>query len=566
MSQNGVKRENWASRVGVIMAVTGSAVGLGNFLRFPGLAARYDGGAFMIPYFTALLLLGLPIAWAEWAMGRFGGARGFNSSPGIYRTVWKNRAAPYAGVLAMVIPVGIYMYYVYIEAWCLAYAVRYLFGAMSFGKDPSRYEKFFHDFVGLGGDGQALAMPGEGILGSAVFFLVICFVLNFTLIYRGLTKGIEWFCKWAMPALIVCALVVLVRVLTLGTPDPAKPDQSLLNGLGFMWNPATERTSFADSISNPQMWLDAAGQIFFSLSVGFGIIITYASYLRKDDDIALSSLTAVSGNEFCEVALGGLITIPAAFVFLGPKVLESTSTFSLGFITLPNVFNQMPVGWLFGFLFFSLLFLAAITSSLSMLQPAIALLEEGLGLNRKASVAMLSFITAVGAAFVVYFSQGLMALDTLDFWIGTFAIYVLATFQVILFGWVLGVDRGFEELSRGAEIRVPRLMRFVIKYVSPLYLLTVFAFWSYIEFAKPLISRYVSREYLMQTFGPWCYEHFFKPPDGSQISRLQQIQESLVVQMSVGLIAIVVLLFVLLVAQSVRRWEKAERAQAEAKP
>jgi NSS family neurotransmitter:Na+ symporter len=172
----------------------------------------------------------------------------------------------------------------------------------------------------------------------------------------------------------------------------------------------------------------------------------------------------------------------------------------------------------------------------------------------------------VGAAFVVYFSQDLMSLDTLDFWIGTFAIYVLATFQVILFGWVLGVDRGFEELSRGAEIRVPRFMRFVIKYVSPLYLLTVFAFWSYIEFAKPLITRYVSRESLMRTFGPWCYEHFFKPPAGSEISRLQQIQESLVVQMSVALIAIVVLLFVLLVAQSVRRWEKAERMQAEARP
>ena len=126
-----------------------------------------------------------------------------------------------------------------------------------------------------------------------------------------------------------------------------------------------------------------------------------------------------------------------------------------------------------------LLFLAAVTSSLSMLQPAIALMEEGLGLGRKASVALLGFITAVGAAFVVYFSENLLALDTLDFWIGSFAIYILATAQVILFGWVLGIDRGFEELNRGAEIRIPGILKYIIKYVSPTYLLIIFGFWCY---------------------------------------------------------------------------------------
>lgn len=544
MNHNTGQKEAWASRVGVILAVMGSAVGLGNFLRFPGLAAKYDGGAFMIPYFTALLLLGLPIAWVEWSMGRYGGARGHNSSPGIYRTIWKSRAAPYFGVLAMMIPVIIYMYYVYVEAWCLAFATRYLFGAMDFGVDPKAYQDFFDSFVGKGGDGQALMTPGQGILGSAVFFLAVCFVVNFVLIYRGLTKGIEWFCKWAMPALIVCALVVLVRVLTLGTPDPAQPDQNVLNGLGFMWNPTTHRMAaegktFWDSLWNADMWVAAAGQIFFSLSVGFGIIITYSSYLRKDDDVALSSLTACAGNEFCEVALGGLITIPAAFVFLGSRVVEHPpSSFALGFVTLPNVFNRMIFGDLFGFLFFFLLFLAAVTSSLSMLQPAIALLEEGLGLKRKASVALLGFITAVGAAFVVWFSKGLVALDTFDFWIGTVAIYVLATFQVIVFGWVLGVERGWEELGRGAEIRIPGLFKFVIKYVSPVYLLTVFGFW--------------------------CYQQFLKPPeDPTQLTPLQQIGSSLVARLAVVFILVVGLLFTLLVAQSVKRWRAAEALEKE---
>lgn len=547
MNQNTRVKEAWASRMGVILAVMGSAVGLGNFLRFPGLAAKYDGGAFMIPYFTALLLLGLPIAWVEWSMGRYGGARGYNSSPGIYRTTWKSKAAPYFGTLAIMIPVIIYMYYVYVEAWCLAFATRYLFGAMSFGVDPQAYQDFFDSFVGKGGHGQSLMTPGQGILGSAVFFLVICFVANFVLIYRGLSKGIEWFCKWAMPALVVCALIVLVRVLTLGTPDPAKPDQNVLNGLGFMWNPTTHRMaaegkSFWTSLANPDMWLDAAGQIFFSLSVGFGVIITYASYLRKEDDIALSSLTACAGNEFCEVALGGLITIPAAFVFLGSRVVENPpSSFVLGFVTLPNVFNRMIFGEFFGFLFFFLLFLAAVTSSLSMLQPAIALLEEGLGLRRKASVALLGFITAVGSGFVVWFSKGLVALDTFDFWMGTFAIYVLATFQVILFGWILGVERGWEELGRGAEIRIPGFFKFVIKYVSPVYLLTVFGFW--------------------------CYKAFIKPPeDPTQLTRLQQIGGSLEVQLSVGFIVVVGVLFALLVAQSVKRWRAAEQTQQEVSP
>ena len=539
MNQQGGGKEAWGSRVGVILAVTGSAVGLGNFLRFPGLAAKYDGGAFMIPYFIAFLLLGLPICWVEWSMGRYGGARGFNSSPGIFRSIWKHRAAPYAGVLALVIPVMIYMYYIYIEGWCLAYAVRYLTGDMNLGASPAKYQEFFGNFVGMGGDGQAFSTPGEGLLGSAMFFLVVCFVLNFVLIYRGLSRGIEWCCKWAMPALVVCALIVLARVLTLGTPDPSKPEQSLINGLGFMWNPTTPRITFWESLSNPNMWLEAAGQIFFSLSVGFGVIITYSSYLHKDDDIALSSLTAAAGNEFCEVALGGLITIPAAFVFLGYDLLRNPpTTFGLGFVTLPNVFNQMMAGQLVGFLFFFLLFLAALTSSLSMLQPAIALLEEGLGLKRKASVALLGFITAVGAAFVVYFSKNLMALDTIDFWIGTFSIYVLATFQVILFAWVLGVDRGYEELRRGAEIRIPPFVKYVIKYVSPFYLVTIFAFW--------------------------CYREFFTTPDDpAQLTRLQQIWENPVAQCSIGFIVVVVVLFFLLTAQSVRRWEAAERKQEE---
>ena len=519
-------KEKWNSRVGVILAVTGSAVGLGNFLRFPGLAAKYGGGAFMVPYAVAFLLLGLPIAWTEWSMGRYGGAHGFNSTPGVFRVIWKNRLSPYLGVLGLLIPVMVYMYYVFIEAWCLGYAWKYLTGQMALGKDPAAYGGFFETFVGAGGDGSIFRDP----FGSALIFLGVCFVLNFVLIYRGLNKGIEWFCKWAMPALIICALIILVRVLTLGTPDPAKPDQNVLNGLGYMWNPSTAGKPFWQALQNPKMWMEAAGQIFFSLSVGFGIIITYSSYLRKKDDIALSSVTACAGNGFCEVVLGGLITIPAAVIFLGASVAQNPpGTFGLGFVTLPLVFEHMPFGQFFGFLFFFLLFLAAVTSSLSMLQPAIALLEEGLGLNRHASVAILGFITLMGTGFVVYFSQGFVALDTIDFWVGTFCIYVLATIQVILFGWVLGADHGMEELDRGAEIRIPRIVKYIIKYVAPVYLLLIFVMW------------------LRQNAG----------------ERIKSIMENQTVGMAIMFIMVVLLLFLLLIAQSVKRWNRIQATESE---
>lgn len=521
------KGENWGSRIGVILAVMGSAVGLGNFLRFPGLAAKYEGGAFMIPYFIALLLLGLPVAWLEWAIGRYGGARGYNSAPGIYRIIWKNKIAPYFGILGMLVPVGIYMYYIVIESWCLAYAWGMGSGQLNLGRtDKAPYEAFFNNFVGAAHDGMTVNgsyMP--------LIMLAICFLLNFILIYRGLTKGIEWFCLWAMPALVICAIIVMVRVLTLGTPNPDKPMFNVLNGLGFMWNLHTENVSFWKSLANGEMWMKAAGQIFFTLSVGFGVIINYASYVKKDDDIALSALTSAAGNEFCEVALGGLMTVPAAFVFFGATGATG-STFDLAFMTLPMVFANMPLGQFVGTLFFSLLFIAALTSSLSMLQPAIALLEEGLGLGRKASVAFLGFVTLIGAGYVFYFSSGLVALDTFDFWVGTIGILALATFQVLLFGWALGVDKGMAEIDRGAEIRLPRVLGFVLKYVTPTYLFLVFGFfiWDQIK-AKPEDS----------------YFH-------AAISNHK-------VTMTIVFILAVAALFGMLIAASVRRWRKLEAAQ-----
>ena len=133
----------WGSRLGVVLAVAGSAVGLGNFLRFPGQAAQNGGGAFMIPYFIALLLVGIPLAWAEWSMGRYAGTNGFHSAPGIFASLCKTKWASFMGMLALLIPLMIYTYYIIIEAWCLGYAWHYLSGNLNLGNDADAYGEFF---------------------------------------------------------------------------------------------------------------------------------------------------------------------------------------------------------------------------------------------------------------------------------------------------------------------------------------------------------------------------------------------------------------------------------------
>ena len=496
------------------MAVAGSAVGLGNFLRFPGQAAQYGGGAFMLAYAISFLIIGLPIGWAEWTMGRYAGQRGYNSAAGVFHCLVRPSWSKYLGVLGAIIPVVIFMYYVVIEAWTLGYTVRFLRAifdpALRF-PDAAASGAYFDAFVGMQADGAAFTFSLDTLLP----WLIIVFGLNLWLIYRGISKGIEKACQIGMPVLIVLALVVLVRVLTLGTPDAGQPENNVQNGLGYMWNPskvkvvetaggqesvireyvgpqalATAQRDAAGNpgqqvvelsawqqLQNPDVWLAAASQIFFSLSVGFGVILVYASYMRRRQDVVLSGLTASSTNELCEVGLGGLITLPAGVAYLGIMGVAGKGTFGLGFNVLPIVFSEMPMGSLFGFFFFLVLFLAAVTSSLSMLQPGIALLEEALKIKRRASVAILALVTAFGTGFAAYFTKDLKALDTLDFWVGTFLIFVLATIQIILFGWVFGLERGWKEMHEGAAIRIPGFFKPVFKYVCPAFLLVIFALW-----------------------------------------------------------------------------------------
>ncbi|RRJ94483.1 sodium:calcium symporter [Opitutaceae bacterium TAV4] len=528
------QQEAWSSRFGVILAVASSAVGLGNFLRFPGLAAQYGGGAFMIAYFVSLLVIGIPVSWAEWTVGRHGGHFGYHSSPGIFHALLRRPWAKYLGALGFMVPLMVCMYYVYIEAWCLGYALNALTGNLS--EPGMSYKEFFATYTGAGSNGVAIQFG----LSDVGLFVVLVIVVNLFFLYRGLSKGIELACRWGMPVLILIAIVIMVRVLTLGTPDATRPELNVLSALGFMWNPG----DILQSLKSPQLWLAAGSQIFFSLSIGLGIIITYASYLRKTDDITLSSLTAVGANEFCEVVLGGLTTVPAAFMFLGAAGVAGQGTFALGFIVLPEVFSHMTGGPVFAALFFVLLFLAAITSSLSILQPTIAFLEEAFRMRRVVSITWLATLLVIGTGFVWFFSKDLKALDTIDFWVGTVGVYLQGLLIVILFAWVIGIDKSWREMHRGALLRVPRFFRRVLCYVTPLYLGGIFAI------------------FVLDSILGWNFSFAsaqFKPT--SYVRELIGDAANPVAQLTAGFILAMMLLAVGLVALAGRRWRYKPTAQ-----
>lgn len=457
-----VPRERWASRIGLVLAMAGNAVGLGNFLRFPAQAAQNGGGAFLVPYLVSFLLMGLPLLFVEWAIGRHGGRYGHHSAPGLFHRLGEARWLKYVGVFGLFTNLAVAAYYCYIESWTLAYVFHSVAG--TFAKaDP---KAFFTSYLGAG-PGALAAFPGEALLWFGVTL-----ALNVAILSRGIAKGIERAAKVGMPLLILFAAVLLVRGLTL-SPGHEGVVESPFVGLNFVWHPDLS------GLTNPSVWLAAAGQIFFTLSVGMGSIHCYASYLGRDEDVALNAASAGWLNEFVEVVLGGAILIPIATAYLGlAAVQEATkggSGFGLAFLTLPTLFQNW--GWfapVAGALWFGLLFFAGITSSLAMGQPVLAFLEDELGVERTRAALLFGGATlALGLFCVVLYPGG--AFDEFDFWTGTVALVVFALVETFLFTRVFGMERGWEEITRGADIRLPNLLRFVLRYVTPVFLLAVFA-------------------------------------------------------------------------------------------
>jgi NSS family neurotransmitter:Na+ symporter len=484
LSNDMTTRQRWATKTGLILALAGNAVGLGNFLRFPVQAAQNGGGAFMIPYFAALVLVGLPMMWVECAIGRLGGKHGHGHTAGMLALLWDHPAAKYIGVLGIFIPFTVALYYSYITSWCLAFSVFSLTGSYAGLTTRETMEAFLSAFQGVA------ANEHFSSVATAYGFYVATLLIILLVLYGGVAKGIERLAKVAMPLLFVFGALIAIRVLLLGTPDPSAPERNVLSGLGFVWNPDFSR------LGEPKVWVSAAGQIFFTLAVGWGIIHTYVSYLDEDDDIVLTGMSTAGLNELAEVVIGGTIALTAAVVFFGVAGTEAIArggAFDLGFAAMPLIFQKIPFGSILGAFWFLLLFFAGLTSAVAMGQPLIALLQENWAMTRPRAVAILG--TAMFALTQpVIFYQRFGFLDELDFWVGAVGLAVFGALEILVFGWIFGMERGWAEILRGAEIRPPALFKSVIQYVTPAYLIGILAWWAVTDMPHRLALRGVPEE------------------------------------------------------------------------
>lgn len=472
MTEPTTGREQWGTRIGLILAMAGNAVGLGNFLRFPVQAAKYGGGAFMIPYFISLLILGIPMMWVEWSIGRFGGRHGVGTAPGMFSRLWKHPLAKYVGILGVMLPLAIAIYYTYIESWTLAYS--FFSATRQFPVLENLPGKETLELMGnFLGSFQGQIEGGKfATIATAYVFFLITISINVYVLSRGIAKGIELLAKVAMPILLVFAIILVIRVFTLDYASPPPP-HAVSEGIGFLWNPDFSR------LWESEVWLAAAGQVFFTLSIGTGSILTYASYLRAKDDIALTGLTTSMTNEFCEVILGASIAIPCAVAYFGTQMTRKIAeggSFDLGFQAMPIIFQQLPAGSFFGFLWFLLLFFAGITSSVALATPAMAFLQDELKMTRRKAAILLGFVMFLCCQPVIFFlNHGFM--DEMDFWAGTFGLVVFSFIEVVLFAWVFGMDNAWKEIHLGADIRVPRVFYFIIKYITPTFLGILLVAW-----------------------------------------------------------------------------------------
>lgn len=510
------QRDQWATKIGLILAMAGNAVGLGNFVRFPTQVAQNGGGAFMVPYFIALFFLGIPVMWIEWVAGRYGGKYGHGTlGPTYYlmaRESFKPKSALWwgviSGMLAFSLTILLNSYYLHLIGWSAAYSWFSITGAY-FGKSTGDF------FV------QYLSNHTEVMLFWGITVILLAIAVG-----QGVSKGIERWVKVMMPLLYIFAIIMVGYVFVLGSP--VDPNWSTIDGFKFIWTP--NWGYLKDHLA--AVMLAATGQIFFTLSLGMGIIQNYASYLGPKDDVALSGIATVSLNEFAEVILGGSIAIPLATAYftkiltpdmiagvvkgkaeilaqLGvPSNVTSNSnliqnqtlmasylnkawnttvlpylsqhkdiglqaigkTFGLGFsyTSLPNAFVSMgEVGRFFGALWFLLLWFAGFTSAIAMYNYVVALLEEDLGIKRNVGTWVVLVIYFLAGLPVIYIS-GYM--NQVDAWV-SFQLTLLALFDIIVAVYLFKPDNFWKELHEGAWMKVPEWYKPIILYIAPLLLL-----------------------------------------------------------------------------------------------
>ena len=433
------QRGYWGSGLGFVLAVVGSAIGLGNIWRFPTEAGQNGGGAFVLVYVIATFLIGVPVMLAELALGR----KTQRNPVGAYRSLAPGSGWGLAGGLGVLTGLIILSYYSVVAGWTLKYIWVAVSGSLH-GATPEAIGATFNGFI---------QDPVAVLICHLLFML-----LTIRIVMGGIQGGIERAAKILMPVLFGLLLLLVARSLTL-------PGAS--EGLRFYLKPDFGKL---DAV----VILKAVSQAFFSLSLGMGAIITYGSYLSPKQDLVSSALY-VSFFDFFIAFLAGLAIFPALFSVPG---LSPDVGPGLIFVVLPNIFNAIPLGNFFGAAFFILLGIAALTSAISMLEVVVAFTIDEFGWTRRRAaigaggvIFLLGIPSALGNGAVVFFS------GTLDFanqYFGGMALVVGALLVSLFVGWKWGIGNAVEELERGrGTFRLGTVWGFLIRFVCPLAILTI---------------------------------------------------------------------------------------------
>ncbi|MDR7072918.1 sodium-dependent transporter [Fictibacillus barbaricus] len=438
-------RQQWGSRYGFILAAVGSAIGLGNIWRFPAVAYENGGGAFFIPYLIALLTAGIPLLILEFTIGH----KYRGSAPLSYFRLHKN--AEWLGWWQVFVAFVISTYYAVIIAWALKYSIYGL--NLTWGDKPSDF--FYGEVLKLS------AKPGDvgGLVHGVVIALLLVWVVTLSVLYKGVSKGIEKFNKIFIPALVVMFLVIVLRALTLdGAAD----------GLNTFFKPNW------DAIGDGKVWVAAYGQIFFSLSIAFAIMVTYSSYLPKKSDINNNAFITGFANSGFELLAG--IGVFAALGFMAAqqgvpvdKVVKGG--IGLAFEVFPAIINEFPgFNGFFGTLFFLTLVFAGMTSLISIVETYVAALQDKFGISRTKAVL---FGGGVASVISLLFATegGLYILDITDYFINNFGITLAGLVEVVLVAWVFKQLRGLQNHANAiSDLRTGLWWKACLGIVTPLLL------------------------------------------------------------------------------------------------
>ena len=441
-------RESWSARSGFIIAAIGSAVGLGNIWRFPYVAYENGGGAFLIPYLIAIFAAGLPLLFLDYAVGH----KYRKAPPTAYKKLMNSEALGWWQVMVTLL-IGIYY------ASVLSWAGSYMFYSIGqqWGTDT---EKFFFTSYLQNGEGLAFGFVPTLFIGLVIVWTVVMFIL-----YGGVKKGVELSNKIFIPLLLILFSILVVQALRL---------PGAVDGLNAFFTPNWE------AMANYKVWLAAFGHIFFSLSVGFGIMLTYSSYLKRKTNLTGSGLVVALANSSFEILAG--IGIFAALGFMaysaGSSVDEVVSGgIGLAFIAFPKIISSLGAGGdLFGFLFFASLTVAGVTSMVSILQVPIAAFQDKLGWSRKRAVTIIAGGSAIVSTILFSTHSAITFVDIIDYFANNIGIVGGGLLSIILVTWFRRplLKELQQHVNQYSSIKLGWGWNFLLTIVTPLSLLVAF--------------------------------------------------------------------------------------------